>query len=951
MKNKKGQFKRSKELLDRKIFPILFLFIILLNLGGCIGGNGSTSFKGIIFGPMNLLQSSSASDPVSVNYSLSPYILTKDAPIAPIQPSVSGSIEQCSSNPTLPTGLAINGTCTITGTPTINQPATNYTITASNLSQSKNTTIIITVNANPPAALNFAAPAFTFTAGAMPGFAPMVPSYTGTITNCTSDIPLPTGLSLGTTNCSLSGSPTTTQGPTNYTITASNAFGSTSTVITITVNIAPPSALNYAGSPFVFTQNATIATITPSYTGTVTACNSDIPLPAGLTLGTTTCAISGTPTTIQTATIYTITASNASGSIHFPITITVNLAPPSALSYAGTPFTFTQGATITTATPSVTGTVTACTSDIPLPAGLGINGTTCAISGTPTTTQAATNYTITASNAYGNTSTTISIRVNLAPPSALSYAGTPFTFTQGATITTATPSVTGTVTACSSDIPLPAGLGINGTTCAISGTPTTTQAATNYTITASNAYGNTSTTISIAVNLAPPSALSYAGTPFTFTQGATITTATPSVTGTVTACTSDIPLPAGLGINGTTCAISGTPTTTQAATNYTITASNAYGSTNTTISIRVNLAPPSALSYAGTPFTFTQGATITTATPSVTGTVTACTSDIPLPAGLGINGTTCAISGTPTTTQAATNYTITASNAYGNTSTTISIAVNLAPPSGLAYTPTALVFYKGVAGTATPTVTGTVTGCSPNIALPAGLTLNATTCAISGTPTVFQASANYTITASNSSGNTNTTISIMIFGTPPLKTMQTNCWDTAGTIDTTCTAASSAGQDGKLQKGTTPSFTNQTINISVGVDHYITVDNNTGLVWKTCHEGRTGSTCAGGANVYHDLASATTACTNLNAGTGYANRTNWRLPTISEMETLVDFNVAAAPRTFVTYFPGTTGSYYYWSSNLYLPDTTKSLVLYFSSGSTTWTDKTVAGSLARCVSP
>ncbi|WP_143464005.1 Lcl domain-containing protein, partial [Leptospira kirschneri] len=319
--------------------------------------------------------------------------------------------------------------------------------------------------------------------------------------------------------------------------------------------------------------------------------------------------------------------------------------------------------------------------------------------------------------------------------------------------------------------------------------------------------------------------------------------------------------------------------------------------------------------------------------------------------GLGINGTTCAISGTPTTTQAATNYTITASNAYGSTNTTISITVNLAPPAGLAYTPTALVLYKGVAGTVTPTVTGTVTSCNPNVALPGGLTLNATTCAISGTPTVFQASANYTITASNSSGSTNTTISIMIFGTPPLKTMQTNCWNTTGTIDATCVAASSAGQDGKLQKGTTPSFTNQTVNIAVGVDHYITVDNNTGLVWKTCHEGRTNSTCAGGANVYHDLASATTACTNLNVGTGYANRTNWRLPTISEMETLVDFNVATAPRTFVTSFPGTTGSYYYWSSNLYLPDTTKSLVLYFSSGSTTWTDKTVAGSLARCVSP
>ncbi len=775
MKNEKGQFKKSKELLNRKIFPILFLFIILLTLVDCIGGNGSTTFKGIIFGPVNnLLQSPASNNPLSVNYSSSPYIFTKDAPIEPIQPNISGSIEQCSSNPALPTGLLIDGkTCNISGTPTLNQPATNYTITASNQSETKNATIVITVNANPPAALNFVTPVFTFTAGALPGFAPIVPSYTGTITNCISDIPLPAGLFLGTTNCSISGSPTTTQGPTNYTITASNSFGSTNTVITITINIAPPSALNYAGSPFVFTQGATIAIIHSTYTGTVTACNSDIPLPAGLILGTT-CAISGTPTTIQPATSYNITASNASGSISFPITITVNLAPPSALSYAGTPFTFTQGATITTATPSVTGTVTACSSDIPLPAGLGINGITCAISGTPTTTQAATNYTITASNAYGNTSTTISITVNLAPPSALSYAGTPFTFTQGATITTATPSVTGTVTACSSDIPLPAGLGINGITCAISGTPTTTQAATNYTITASNAYGNTSTTISITVNLAPP--------------------------------------------------------------------------------------------------------------------------------------------------------------------------------AGLAYTPTALVLYKGVAGTVTPTVTGTVTSCNPNVALPGGLTLNATTCAISGTPTVFQASANYTITASNSSGSTNTTISIMIFGTPPLKTMQTNCWNTTGTIDATCVAVSSAGQDGKLQKGTTPSFTNQTVNVA-GVDHYITVDNNTGLVWKTCHEGKTGSTCAGGANVYHDLASATTACTNLNVGTGYANRTNWRLPTISEMETLVDFNVATAPRTFVTSFPGTTGSYYYWSSNLYLPDTTKSLVLYFSSGSTTWTDKTVAGSLTRCVSP
>ncbi|WP_154645661.1 putative Ig domain-containing protein, partial [Leptospira interrogans] len=335
------------------------------------------------------------------------------------------------------------------------------------------------------------------------------------------------------------------------------------------------------------------------------------------------------------------------------------------------------------------------------------------------------------------------------------------------------------------------------------------------------------------------------------------------------------------------------------------------------------------------------------ATPSVTGTVTSCNSDIPLPAGLGINGTTCAISGTPTTTQSATNYTITASNAYGSTNTTISITVNLAPPTGLAYTPSALVFYKGVAGAATPTVTGTVTSCNPNVALPGGLTLNATTCTISGTPTVFQASANYTITASNSSGNTNTTISIMIFGTPPMKTMQTNCWDATGTIDATCVTASSAGQDGKLQKGTNPSFTNQTVNTT----EYITIDNNTGLVWKTCHEGRSGATCTTGLDNLFNLATAITACNNLNAGTGYANRTNWRVPIISELETLANFDATANPRTFTAVFPGTLSNRYYWSSTPYLPTAGYTLVLNFGDAGTNATQTNIAGTYLRCVSP
>ena len=115
-------------------------------------------------------------------------------------------------------------------------------------------------------------------------------------------------------------------------------------------------------------------------------------------------------------------------------------------------------------------------------------------------------------------------------PSALAYIGSPYTYTQNAAIVANTPTVTGTVTSCSSAPALPTGLSIHNTTCAITGTPTTIQGATVYTITASNAIGSTSTTISIAVQSAPPSALAYTGSPFTYTQNIAIPTNTPTFT-------------------------------------------------------------------------------------------------------------------------------------------------------------------------------------------------------------------------------------------------------------------------------------------------------------------------------------------------------------------------------------------------------------------------------------
>ena len=142
----------------------------------------------------------------------------------------------------------------------------------------------------------------------------------------------------------------------------------------------------------------------------------------------------------------------------------------------------------------------------------------------------------------------------------------------------------------------------------------------------------------------------------------------------MTSCTSSPTLPVGLSINNTTCVISGTPTTLQSSTTYTITATNGSGSDTASIAISVVLDPPSNLVYAGDPFVLLKDIPVTL-TPTYDGTVTSCTVTPALPTGLSLNTSNCVISGTPTTNQTAVNYTVTASNAYGSTNKTISIAI------------------------------------------------------------------------------------------------------------------------------------------------------------------------------------------------------------------------------------------------------------------------------------
>lgn len=89
------------------------------------------------------------------------------------------------------------------------------------------------------------------------------------------------------------------------------------------------------------------------------------------------------------------------------------------------------------------------------------------------------------------------------------------------------------------------------------------------------------------------------------------------------------------------------------------------------------------------------------------------------------------------------------------------------PPSGLSYTPSSA---SGTVGTPIsslmPTVTGTVASYEVSPALPLGLSLDASSGVISGTPSAAASSADYTVTATNGTGSTTATVTIEVAAAP-----------------------------------------------------------------------------------------------------------------------------------------------------------------------------------------
>ena len=155
---------------------------------------------------------------------------------------------------------------------------------------------------------------------------------------------------------------------------------------------------------------------------------------------------------------------------------------------------------------------------------------------------------------------------------------------------------------------------------------------------------------------------------------------------------------------------------------------------------------------------------MTTATPTISGgTITSWATYPALPSGVVIysNGE---ISGTPTSLSSLTTYTIYANNTGGSTSTTVEFTVNDVAPYALFYAGSPYSYTMGSAiSPVTPTSLGGAVitwSVSPN--LPNGLTLDSSTGEISGTPNVISSSTTYTITAENTGGSDNVSITIEV---------------------------------------------------------------------------------------------------------------------------------------------------------------------------------------------
>ncbi len=251
-------------------------------------------------------------------------------------------------------------------------------------------------------------------------------------------------------------------------------------------------------------------------------------LPIGLTFDADTRVLMGTPTGTQLATL-TYTVTDSAGATD---TLSLRIRVRSAFSFTGPPdltLTYTAGTPIPELTlAAVTGGTAPLTyffliqsegganlpGEVNLPDGLTVDSATAVLGGTPTTVQSRTGYAYFVRDSNGLTSSVVGVLIiTILEPPPVTFGTTTITpqnYISGTAVNLTLPAATGGYGTLMYAItePLPDGLTFTAATRVLDGTPTTLQAATPYTYTATDSNPNGANTVQLPFTIAiqPPSA-------------------------------------------------------------------------------------------------------------------------------------------------------------------------------------------------------------------------------------------------------------------------------------------------------------------------------------------------------------------------------------------------------------------------------------------------------------